>query len=64
LQPIGDKGIAIVGGDTIRGFTNIDQVLPFKLVTVSGTNKDFYVKHSISCFSEDRLPLRSDLSST
>lgn len=25
LQPIGDKGIAIVGGDTIRGFTNIDQ---------------------------------------
>lgn len=53
MQPIGDKGIAIVGGDTIRGFTNIDQVLPFKLVTVSATNKDFYVKHSISCFSED-----------
>ncbi|KAF8660242.1 hypothetical protein HU200_057808 [Digitaria exilis] len=25
LQPIGDKGIAIVGGDTIRGFTSIDQ---------------------------------------
>ncbi|XP_062226951.1 protein COFACTOR ASSEMBLY OF COMPLEX C SUBUNIT B CCB4, chloroplastic isoform X2 [Phragmites australis] len=25
LQPIGDNGIAIVGGDTIRGFTNIDQ---------------------------------------
>ncbi|CAL5014495.1 unnamed protein product [Urochloa decumbens] len=25
LQPIGDKGIAVVGGDTIRGFTSIDQ---------------------------------------
>ncbi|KAK3143532.1 hypothetical protein QOZ80_4AG0301470 [Eleusine coracana subsp. coracana] len=25
LQPIGDKGIAIIGGDTIRGFTSIDQ---------------------------------------
>lgn len=25
LQPIGDKGIAIVGGDTIRGFTSTDQ---------------------------------------
>lgn len=25
LQPIGEKGMAIIGGDTIRGFTNIDQ---------------------------------------
>ncbi|KAI3730946.1 hypothetical protein L1987_62127 [Smallanthus sonchifolius] len=25
LQPIGDKGIAILGGDTIRGFTTSDQ---------------------------------------
>ncbi|KAJ0984789.1 hypothetical protein J5N97_003145 [Dioscorea zingiberensis] len=25
LQPLGDKGIAIIGGDTIRGFTNTDQ---------------------------------------
>ncbi|OAY85884.1 Protein COFACTOR ASSEMBLY OF COMPLEX C SUBUNIT B CCB4, chloroplastic [Ananas comosus] len=25
LQPLGDTGIAIVGGDTIRGFTNFDQ---------------------------------------
>lgn len=25
LQPIGDNGIAIIGGDTIRGFTNLDQ---------------------------------------
>ncbi|KAG8366236.1 hypothetical protein BUALT_Bualt17G0055500 [Buddleja alternifolia] len=25
LQPLGDKGIAIVGGDTIRGFTTSDQ---------------------------------------
>ncbi|KAK4429914.1 protein COFACTOR ASSEMBLY OF COMPLEX C SUBUNIT B CCB4, chloroplastic [Sesamum alatum] len=25
LQPLGDKGIAIVGGDTIRGFTSSDQ---------------------------------------
>uniref|UniRef100_A0ACD5UFP9 Uncharacterized protein n=1 Tax=Avena sativa TaxID=4498 RepID=A0ACD5UFP9_AVESA len=26
LQPIGDNGIAVIGGDTIRGFTNLDQV--------------------------------------
>ncbi|KAE8798440.1 Protein COFACTOR ASSEMBLY OF COMPLEX C SUBUNIT B CCB4, chloroplastic [Hordeum vulgare] len=26
LQPIGDKGIAVIGGDTIRGFTNLDQL--------------------------------------
>ncbi|XP_057448380.1 protein COFACTOR ASSEMBLY OF COMPLEX C SUBUNIT B CCB4, chloroplastic isoform X2 [Lotus japonicus] len=25
LQPLGDKGIAIIGGDTIRGFTTSDQ---------------------------------------
>lgn len=25
LQPLGDKGIAVIGGDTIRGFTNADQ---------------------------------------
>lgn len=25
LQPLGDKGIAIIGGDTIRGFTASDQ---------------------------------------
>ncbi|KAM0846004.1 hypothetical protein ACQ4PT_055969 [Festuca glaucescens] len=25
LQPIGDKGIVVIGGDTIRGFTNLDQ---------------------------------------
>ncbi|KAJ4761277.1 cofactor assembly of complex C [Rhynchospora pubera] len=25
LQPIGDKGVAIIGGDTIRGFTAADQ---------------------------------------
>ncbi|XP_055800516.1 protein COFACTOR ASSEMBLY OF COMPLEX C SUBUNIT B CCB4, chloroplastic isoform X2 [Solanum dulcamara] len=25
LQPLGDKGIAIIGGDTIRGFTSSDQ---------------------------------------
>ncbi|KAF7829406.1 protein COFACTOR ASSEMBLY OF COMPLEX C SUBUNIT B CCB4, chloroplastic [Senna tora] len=33
LQPLGDKGIAIVGGDTIRGFTTSDQ-------GVSATQKD------------------------
>ncbi|KAH9773567.1 protein COFACTOR ASSEMBLY OF COMPLEX C SUBUNIT B CCB4 [Citrus sinensis] len=27
LQPLGDKGIAIIGGDTIRGFTTSDQLL-------------------------------------
>lgn len=27
LQPLGEKGIAIIGGDTIRGFTTSDQVL-------------------------------------
>ncbi|KAK9675720.1 hypothetical protein RND81_11G026200 [Saponaria officinalis] len=25
LQPLGDKGVAIIGGDTIRGFTTADQ---------------------------------------
>lgn len=25
LQPLGDKGIAIIGGDTVRGFTSADQ---------------------------------------
>lgn len=25
LQPIGDMGIVIIGGDTVRGFTNLDQ---------------------------------------
>ncbi|KAI0502168.1 hypothetical protein KFK09_017115 [Dendrobium nobile] len=25
LQPVGDKGIIVIGGDTIRGFTNLDQ---------------------------------------
>ncbi|XP_020259330.1 protein COFACTOR ASSEMBLY OF COMPLEX C SUBUNIT B CCB4, chloroplastic [Asparagus officinalis] len=25
LQPLSDKGIAIIGGDTIRGFNNLDQ---------------------------------------
>lgn len=26
LQPLGDRGIAVIGGDTIRGFTTSDQV--------------------------------------
>ncbi|XP_077245346.1 cofactor assembly of complex C isoform X2 [Tasmannia lanceolata] len=25
LQPLGEKGIAIIGGDTVRGFTTVDQ---------------------------------------
>ncbi|KAH0458453.1 hypothetical protein IEQ34_013768 [Dendrobium chrysotoxum] len=25
LQPLGDSGIIVIGGDTIRGFTNLDQ---------------------------------------
>ncbi|KAM0987348.1 hypothetical protein ACFX13_011686 [Malus domestica] len=25
LQPLGDKGIAVIGGDTVRGFTSSDQ---------------------------------------
>ncbi|KAL8226771.1 hypothetical protein R6Q57_016603, partial [Mikania cordata] len=29
LQPLGDKGIAILGGDTIRGFTRSDQLQGF-----------------------------------
>ncbi|KAI7987515.1 hypothetical protein LOK49_LG13G01135 [Camellia lanceoleosa] len=28
LRPLEDKGIAIIGGDTIRGFTTSDEVLP------------------------------------
>ncbi|XP_047342719.1 protein COFACTOR ASSEMBLY OF COMPLEX C SUBUNIT B CCB4, chloroplastic [Impatiens glandulifera] len=37
LQPLGDRGIAIIGGDTIRGFTSSDQawisLIGDKLVT-------------------------------
>lgn len=25
MQPLGDKGMIVIGGDTIRGFTNLDQ---------------------------------------
>ncbi|PKA61334.1 hypothetical protein AXF42_Ash006231 [Apostasia shenzhenica] len=25
LQPLGDKGILVIGGDTVRGFTHVDQ---------------------------------------
>ncbi|XVF84857.1 hypothetical protein PTKIN_Ptkin17bG0073200 [Pterospermum kingtungense] len=34
LQPLGDSGIAILGGDTIRGFTTSDQVLQFSVMTI------------------------------
>nr|XP_048318272.1 protein COFACTOR ASSEMBLY OF COMPLEX C SUBUNIT B CCB4, chloroplastic isoform X2 [Ziziphus jujuba var. spinosa] len=36
LQPLGDRGIAIIGGDTIRGFTTSDQVflLSFEILTL------------------------------
>lgn len=45
LQPLGDKGIAIIGGDTIRGFTGSDQVW----ITYIGAKLDSslakYLKH-------------------
>ncbi|TKY69768.1 COFACTOR ASSEMBLY OF COMPLEX C SUBUNIT B CCB4 [Spatholobus suberectus] len=45
LQPLGDKGIAIIGGDTIRGFTASDQAW----ITYIGDKLDStlatYVKH-------------------
>ncbi|QCD90541.1 protein COFACTOR ASSEMBLY OF COMPLEX C SUBUNIT B CCB4, chloroplastic isoform X1 [Vigna unguiculata] len=45
LQPLGDKGIAIIGGDTIRGYTASDQAW----ITYIGEKLDStlakYVKH-------------------
>lgn len=38
LQPLGEKGIAIVGGDMIRGFSTADQVcfIMLKVFPISG----------------------------
>ncbi|GJT34309.1 protein cofactor assembly of complex C subunit B CCB4, chloroplastic isoform X1 [Tanacetum coccineum] len=45
LQPLGDKGIAILGGDTIRGFTTSDQAW----ITLIGEKLDATLsKHMIS----------------
>ncbi|GAA0158889.1 hypothetical protein LIER_38748 [Lithospermum erythrorhizon] len=49
LQPLGDKGIAILGGDTIRGFTTLDQawitLLGEKLdATLSKVQREFAVE--------------------
>ncbi|KAI8527660.1 hypothetical protein RHMOL_Rhmol12G0093100 [Rhododendron molle] len=37
LQPLGDKGIAIIGGDTIRGFTTSDQKISANIAEASIT---------------------------
>ncbi|KAL5577637.1 hypothetical protein UlMin_019336 [Ulmus minor] len=37
-QPLGDKGIALVGDDTIRGFTSSDQIIPFNLLVTTISN--------------------------
>ncbi|XP_054792297.1 protein COFACTOR ASSEMBLY OF COMPLEX C SUBUNIT B CCB4, chloroplastic-like isoform X2 [Prosopis cineraria] len=53
LQPLGDKGIAIIGGDTIRGFTTSDQAW----ITLIGEKLDSTLaKHQPWWFS-DSLPL-------
>lgn len=47
LQPLGDRGIAIIAGDTVRGFSNLDQAwitliaekLDATLSKFSGTNQ-------------------------
>ncbi|CAI0386677.1 unnamed protein product [Linum tenue] len=45
LQPLGDKGIVIIGGDMIRGFTNADQAW----ITYLGEKLDATIaKHTIS----------------
>ncbi|KAG9131418.1 hypothetical protein Leryth_021092 [Lithospermum erythrorhizon] len=49
LQPLGDQGIAILGGDTIRGFTTLDQawitLLGEKLdATLSKVQREFAVE--------------------
>ncbi|CAF2075538.1 unnamed protein product [Brassica napus] len=35
LQPLGDKGIAVIGGNTIRGFTSSDQARQVKRAWIS-----------------------------
>ncbi|GAV92946.1 DUF2930 domain-containing protein [Cephalotus follicularis] len=54
LQPIGDNGIAIIGGDTIRGFTTSDQAW----ITFIGDKLDAtlakYVK-KIPLVAQDRV---------
>ncbi|CAA2996658.1 COFACTOR ASSEMBLY OF COMPLEX C SUBUNIT B CCB4, chloroplastic isoform X1 [Olea europaea subsp. europaea] len=48
LQPLGDKGIAVVGGDTIRGFTTSDQAW----ITLIGEKLDATLAKVV-----DRIPL-------
>ncbi|CAI9785197.1 unnamed protein product [Fraxinus pennsylvanica] len=48
LQPLGDKGIAVVGGDTIRGFTSSDQAW----ITLIGDKLDATLAKVV-----DRIPL-------
>lgn len=48
LQPLGNKGIAIVGGDTIRGFTTADQAW----ITLIGEKLDATLAKAV-----DRTPL-------
>ncbi|KAI7754693.1 hypothetical protein M8C21_005312 [Ambrosia artemisiifolia] len=50
LQPIGDKGIAILGGDTIRGFTTSDQAW----ITLIGEKLDATLSKHIT--RSNRLP--------
>ncbi|KAK7307167.1 hypothetical protein VNO77_39990 [Canavalia gladiata] len=49
LQPLGDKGIAIIGGDTIRGFTASDQAWITYIGEKLDSNLAKYVKrHPLS----------------
>ncbi|KAM7250736.1 hypothetical protein ACFE04_022619 [Oxalis oulophora] len=47
LQPLGDNGIAIIGGDTIRGFTNSDQAW----ITFIGEKLDATLAKHVKSFS-------------
>ncbi|XP_061990207.1 protein COFACTOR ASSEMBLY OF COMPLEX C SUBUNIT B CCB4, chloroplastic isoform X1 [Rosa rugosa] len=51
LQPLGDKGIAIIGGDTIRGFTASDQAW----ISLIGEKLDATLARCV-----DNLPLSQD----
>ncbi|KAL9246450.1 hypothetical protein vseg_019983 [Gypsophila vaccaria] len=44
LQPLGDKGVAIIGGDTIRGFTTADQTW----ISLIGDKLDATLTNSVS----------------
>ncbi|XP_052152717.1 protein COFACTOR ASSEMBLY OF COMPLEX C SUBUNIT B CCB4, chloroplastic isoform X4 [Oryza glaberrima] len=59
LQPIGDKGIAVIGGDTIRGFTNLDQHTISTVCVCIGAFEVLTGRSCIICIAATVLLLRA-----